>query len=187
MTVRSCFQPPGIVLSNRTCHIPVLLPEILQWLQPTAGMIVIDGTLGGGGHTLAMAEKVVPDGQVIGIDLDHAAIDRVQQRLGQLPVRLAQASFTEIPEVLESAGIQVVEGILLDLGLSSDQLADEQRGFSFQADSELDLRFDTSQGEPAWQLLSRIDERRLADIIYQYGEERFSRRIARRIRHIVET
>jgi 16S rRNA (cytosine1402-N4)-methyltransferase len=98
-----------------------------------------------------------------------------------LSIEVAEASYAEIPDVLDQLGIDAVDGILLDIGLSSDQLADTTRGFSFQSDGELDLRFSPECGEPAWQLLARLREKDLADLIYKYGEERFSRRIARRI------
>ena len=98
-----------------------------------------------------------------------------------LPVEAVAASYAEIPQVLADYGIPAVDGILLDLGLSSDQFADVERGFSFQADGPLDLRFDPERGEPAWRLLERLREQEIADLIYKYGEERFSRRIARRI------
>ena len=164
-----------------TCHIPVLLAEVFQWLAPAPGNIFIDGTLGGGGHTEALARAVEPSGLVIGIDLDPAALERCESRLSGLPVKIAAANYSEVPEILDELGINAVDGILLDLGLSSDQLADADRGFSFQADGPLDLRFDPQRGESAADLLAHIGEQRLADIIYQYGEERYSRRIAKKV------
>jgi 16S rRNA (cytosine1402-N4)-methyltransferase len=164
-----------------TCHIPVLLDEIVEWLQPAPGKRFVDGTLGGGGHTEALARRILPDGLVWGIDLDAAALTRCETRLAGLPVRLAAGSYTEIPDILAQENAPTVDGILLDLGLSSDQLADVSRGFSFQSDGPLDLRFDAERGRPAWELVAHLDERRLADLIYQYGEERYSRRIARQI------
>ena len=166
---------------NPSCHISVMPQEVLHWLEPTSGNTLVDGTLGGGGHTLALAKQVMPGGEVIAVDLDAEAIARVRPQVGQLPIRICQANFSEIPEILAGADISSVDGILLDLGLSSDQLADDERGFSFQAAGELDLRFDPGEGEPAWQLLSYINERSLANLIYNYGEERYSRRIAKRI------
>ncbi|HEX3997278.1 MAG TPA: 16S rRNA (cytosine(1402)-N(4))-methyltransferase RsmH [Pirellulales bacterium] len=162
-------------------HQPVLLAEVLQWLIPSGGQTFVDGTLGGGGHTRALAERVAPDGQVIALDRDPAAIERAAAGLAGFPVRLVQANFCDLPEVLEQCERPAVDGILLDLGLSSDQLADADRGFSFAADGPLDLRFDPSAGEPAWRLINRLSSEHLADIIYEYGEERFSRRIARAI------
>jgi 16S rRNA (cytosine1402-N4)-methyltransferase len=164
-----------------TCHIPVLFDEVIEGLAPVPGKIFVDGTLGGGGHTAALAKAVSPDGQVIATDLDPDALTRCEVRLAGLPVKIAAANYTEIPQVLRELGISEVDGILLDLGLSSDQLADAERGFSFQVDGPLDLRFDPDHGESAADLLSHIGEQRLADIIFQYGEERHSRRIAKKI------
>ncbi|MCH7752003.1 MAG: 16S rRNA (cytosine(1402)-N(4))-methyltransferase RsmH [Planctomycetes bacterium] len=168
-------------MSEPTCHIPVLPDQIVQWLEPAPGKTIVDGTLGGGGHTLALAQRVAPGGRIFSVDLDEQALARVRPLVGELPVLLAHGNFAELPELLQAEDIGPVDGILLDLGLSSDQLADTRRGFSFQADGQLDLRFDTSRGEPAWELIARLDQRSLADIIYQLGEERFSRRIAKRI------
>jgi 16S rRNA (cytosine1402-N4)-methyltransferase len=158
-----------------------MLDEVVHWLQPRAGMVLVDGTLGGGGHTRALAERVGPMGQVVALDQDPAAVDAATTSLAGLPVRVAHANFSELPEVLRELEITAVDGVLLDLGLSSDQLADQQRGFSFDASGPLDLRFNPTIGEPAWRLVNRLRAEQLADLIYQYGEERFSRRIARAI------
>ena len=168
-------------MPNPSCHIPVLLDEVLEWLAPQGGKVLVDGTFGGGGHTSALAKRVNPEGRVLAMDLDEQAIDRSQTIVESLPVELAIGSYTKIPELLAAHEIKQVDGILLDIGLSSDQLADHDRGFSYQSQGELDLRFDQSRGEPAWKLIGRLDERSLANLIYEYGEERFSRRIARRI------
>jgi 16S rRNA (cytosine1402-N4)-methyltransferase len=156
-------------------HVPVLPAEVLQWLDPRPGQIIVDGTLGGGGHTRLLAEKLADGGGfVVALDLDPAAVAAAERNLAGLPVKVAQANFTELPAVLDELKIDAVDGVLLDLGLSSDQLADNTRGFSFDAVGPLDLRFDPNEGEPAWQLLGRLPERALADLIYQNGEERFS-------------
>ena len=162
-------------------HVPVLLDEILEWLQPLPGKTLVDGTLGGGGHTRALAQLVAPDGLVIAFDRDPTAIESAAQRLVGLPIKLVEANFAEMPVVLEQLEIPAVDGVVLDLGLSSDQLADRQRGFSFDAEGPLDLRFNPHEGRPVWQLLERIDAEDLANLIYEYGEERLSRRIARKI------
>ena len=164
-----------------SAHVPVMLDEIVRRLDPRDGAVLVDGTLGGGGHTRALAERVGPDGTVIALDLDPAAIDRAERRLAGMPVKLARANFCDLPEVLDELKISAVDGVLLDLGLSSDQLADGSRGFSFATDGPLDLRFDPTSGEPAWRLLNRLSAEKLADVIYAYGEERHSRRIARAI------
>ena len=128
-----------------------------------------------------LAEAVGADGLVIAIDRDPHAIERGARELAGLPVRFAQANYCDIPEVLDALSIDAVDGVLLDVGLSSDQLADESRGFSFEADGPLDLRFDPTEGEPAWRIVNRLKADHLADLIYEFGEERYSRRIARRI------
>jgi 16S rRNA (cytosine1402-N4)-methyltransferase len=166
-----------------TEHVPVLATEVLEWLRPTVGQTFVDGTLGGGGHTRLLAEAVGPTGSVIALDRDATAVERATEELRGLPVRALQSNYSDLPEVLTGLEVESVDGILLDLGLSSDQLADATRGFSFQSTGPLDLRFDETRGEPAWKLVERLSAEHLADLIYQYGEERYSRRIAR---HIVD-
>ena len=158
-----------------------MLAEVLDGLSPQPGGVFVDGTLGGGGHTRALAERVGPSGRVIALDRDPAAVEAAGRHLADLPVKPLQANFCDLPEVLAELGVEAVDGILLDLGLSSDQLADQERGFSFSSTGPLDLRFDPMQGKPAWRLLERLSAEHLADLIYQYGEERYSRRIARAI------
>jgi len=167
-------------------HAPVLPAEVMSFLAVRPGMRVVDGTLGGGGHTRLLADAVGPDGLVIAIDRDPAAIDRGARELAGLPVRFAQANYCDLPEVLDALSIEAVDAVLLDVGLSSDQLADHDRGFSFDADGPLDLRFDPTEGEPAWRIVNRMKPESLADIIYEFGEERHSRRIARRIAAVRE-
>ena len=164
-----------------TVHVPVLLDAIVQWLDPRPGSVIVDGTLGGGGHARALIERVGPNGLLIGMDRDPEAIENAQQEFRDMPVRLAQANFCDLPEVLEQLDIKTVDGVVLDLGLSSDQLADRGRGFSFSADGPLDLRFDPMAGEPARRLINRLSAEHLADLIFHYGEERYSRQIARAI------
>jgi 16S rRNA (cytosine1402-N4)-methyltransferase len=173
--------------SQPTIHIPVLPQEVLHWLNPQPAQVIVDGTLGGGGHTRLLAERLAnggrksPDSFVLALDRDPAALAAAESSLAGLPVKIAQANFAELGDVLDELDIKAVDGVLLDLGLSSDQLADDARGFSFDSAGELDLRFDPDEGEPAWRLLARLKENEIADLIYQYGEERYSRRIARRI------
>lgn len=169
-------MPPG-----PTQHVPVMAQEVLDLLRPAPGQTFVDGTLGGGGHTRLLARAISPNGLVLALDRDPIAVERADTELSELPVRALHANFSDLPEVLEQLEIAAVDGILLDLGLSSDQLADAERGFSFQSEGPLDLRFDSSRGEPAWRLVERLSAEHLANLIYQYGEERFSRRIARRI------
>ncbi len=168
-------------MNSSSIHTSVLPTEVLSFLAVRKGARIIDGTLGGGGHTRLLAEAVGADGLVIAIDRDPHAIERGARELAGLPVRFAQANYCDIPEVLDALSIDAVDGVLLDVGLSSDQLADESRGFSFEADGPLDLRFDPTEGEPAWRIVNRLKADHLADLIYEFGEERYSRRIARRI------
>ncbi len=164
-----------------TQHVPVMADEVMTWIRPAAGQTVVDGTLGGGGHARLLAEAVGPTGRVIGLDRDPAAVEAASVELSDSPIRVCHANYSDLPELLAELGVAAVDGILLDLGLSSDQLADADRGFSFHSTGPLDLRFDTSRGEPTWKMLERLSAEHLADLIYQYGEERFSRQIARRI------
>ena len=158
-----------------------MLEEVALWLQAAPGKTLVDGTLGGGGHSAELARRVAPAGKVLAIDIDPEAIEKARPAIEDLPVEVAIGSYTAIPKLLRHQQQVCVDGILLDLGLSSDQLADVERGFSFRSRGPLDLRFDRSRGEPAWKLLARLDEKNLADIIYRFGEERLSRRIARRL------
>src|SRR4051794_31657555 len=168
-------------MATPTQHVPVLAREVVEWLRPAPDQIFVDGTLGGGGHTRLLAEAVGANGLVIALDRDAQAVERASDELRELPVRALHANYSDVPEILPGLNINGVDGILLDLGLSSDQLADADRGFSFQSTGPLDLRFDTTRGEPAIRLVTRLSAEHLADLIYKYGEERFSRRIARRI------
>ncbi|HEY2883476.1 MAG TPA: 16S rRNA (cytosine(1402)-N(4))-methyltransferase RsmH [Pirellulales bacterium] len=165
-------------------HVSVLPAEVLAGLNPQPGSTVVDGTLGGGGHTRMLAERVGPTGRVLSLDRDPEAIAHATADLAGLPVRLIQSNFCDLPEILAEQELKTVDGILLDLGLSSDQLADATRGFSFESDGPLDLRFDPDHGESAARIVNRLSAEHLADLIFHYGEERFSRRIAK---NIVET
>jgi 16S rRNA (cytosine1402-N4)-methyltransferase len=174
-------------------HISVMPAEVLEWLNPRPGQVIVDGTLGGGGHTRLIAERLrdgefmvgtahpTGGGFVLALDRDPAAIASAERRLAGLPIKVAQSNFCDLPQVLDELEIITVDALLLDLGLSSDQLADRERGFSFESDGPLDLRYSVEEGESAASLIARLPERELADLIYQFGEERFSRRIARRI------
>lgn len=162
-------------------HVPVLMAEVINALAPRVAGVYADGTLGGGGHTRALAEAVGPQGCVVAVDRDPAAVAKAAELLRGLPVRAIHANYADLPEVLDTLEIELVDGFLLDLGLSSDQLADRQRGFSFSLDGPLDLRFDPSGGEPAARLVNRLSEQHLAELIWAFGEERYSKRIARAI------
>lgn len=176
------MSPETPELSEKPAHQPVMLAEVLQWLAPREGMQIVDGTVGAAGHTAALAERVGPSGRVIGLDRDPEMLDLAESATRGQPVTLVQCPYSQIGEVLDELGIEGgVDGVLLDLGLSSDQLAWEHRGFSFQKDGPLDMRFDPDEGRTAADLVNSLKESELADIFYQYGEERHSRRVARRI------
>lgn len=162
-------------------HVSVLSAEVLEWLDPRPGKTLVDGTLGGGGHALLLAQRVSPGGLVIGLDLDPSAVAVAERKFEGQPVKVCHGNYCHLPEVLRGIDVELVDGIVLDLGLSSTQLADEERGFSFDSLGPLDLRFNPQHGEPAWRLLNRLSRRDLASILYQFGEERFSRRIAEQI------
>ncbi|QGJ69732.1 Ribosomal RNA small subunit methyltransferase H [Planctomycetales bacterium 10988] len=162
-------------------HIPVLSAEVLAGLRLSPGDRVADGTLGAGGHTRSMAEVVGKEGLVVSVDRDPEAVAAAEVNLKGLPVMVAVANYTELPEILAEVKQPKVKGILLDLGLSSDQLDARERGFSFQQDGPLDMRFNPEEGGSAAEWIAQSEEKELADLIYQYGEERFSRRIARAI------
>lgn len=166
---------------GQSIHIPVLVEEVIGGLQPQPSQTLVDGTLGGGGHTCLLAQRVEPGGRIIALDRDPEAIRRGIERFSESVVQIFQSNFCDLPEVMKQLDIESVDGVLLDIGLSSDQLADRERGFSYSSDGPLDLRFDPQAGEPAWRLLERLREKTLADLIYQNGEERLSRRIARKI------
>jgi len=170
-----------MVEQDEPIHVPVLMAEVINALAPRAGGVYADGTLGGGGHARALAEAVGPQGCVVAVDRDPAAVAKAAELLRGLPVRAVHANYADLPEVLDALKIEFVDGFLLDLGLSSDQLADRQRGFSFSLDGPLDLRFDPTGGEPAARLVNRLSEQHLAELIWAFGEERYSKRIARAI------
>jgi 16S rRNA (cytosine1402-N4)-methyltransferase len=165
-------------------HIPVLAEEVMSMLAPAPGSLQIDATLGGGGHTERILEATDPDGRLLGLDADGAAIarvvDRLQPRFGDRLVT-RQANFRELATVAPQAGFGQVDGAFFDLGLSSFQLADTERGFGFRAGGPLDMRFDTSRGVPAAELLATLDAAELTALFRQYGEEPKAPRIARAI------
>ena len=165
-------------------HLPVLADEVIEMLAPAPGSLHIDATLGGGGHTERILEAANPDGRLLGLDADPAAIARVQARLGPVysdRLVLRQANFRELADVAPAAGFGAVDGALFDLGLSSFQLADRERGFGFRTGGPLDMRFDTSRGVPASELLASLDTAELTALFRRYGEEPKAPRIARAI------
>ena len=165
-------------------HLPVLVDEVMEMLAPAPGSLHIDATLGGGGHTERILEATNPDGRVLGLDADPAAIARVAARLGERfgdRLALRQANFRDLAGIAPAAGFAAVDGCLFDLGLSSFQLADRERGFGFRAGGTLDMRFDTGRGVPAADLLASLDTAELTALFRRYGEEPKAPRIARAI------
>jgi 16S rRNA (cytosine1402-N4)-methyltransferase len=159
--------------------------EVIATLAVHSGGRYVDGTLGGGGHTALILARGTPDARVLGLDADPVALARVAARLGAEiaagRLTLRQANFAELARVALEAGMPQADGVLLDLGLSSDQLADPARGFAFATDGPLDMRFDLTRGPSAADLVQTLDETALADLLWRYGDERRSRAIARRI------
>ena len=164
-------------------HLPVLLAEVLDALRPTPGGTYVDCTVGAGGHAAAILDASSPDGRLLGIDADPEALATAAERLAPFGdrVRLVHRNYRELSRVLTETITPPPHGILLDLGVSSMQLDRAARGFSFQSDGPLDMRLDPTGGDTAADLVNTLPERELADLIFRYGEERHSRRIARSI------
>jgi 16S rRNA (cytosine1402-N4)-methyltransferase len=166
---------------DNALHVPVLQAEVLDWLQPRSTGLYVDGTLGLGGHTQALLERTAPAGRVIGFEWDEEAAGRAAARLSRYAdrFRIVPASYASLLPELDKLGISRIDGLLADLGVSSLQLDQAERGFSFRADSTLDMRMDRRNPVTAADLIARLSEEQLADILYYYGEERQARRIAR--------
>ncbi|MFN2569405.1 MAG: 16S rRNA (cytosine(1402)-N(4))-methyltransferase RsmH [Candidatus Dormibacteria bacterium] len=172
---------PDLPTSEASGHRPVLLHPLIQSLQPKPGHTVVDGTLGAGGITAALAERVLPGGRVVAIDRDPAAVAAGRARFAHLgdAVAIEHGDFAELDTILARRGISAVDAVTLDLGISSLQLDDPGRGFSFRFDGPLDMRFDPRGGSPtAADIVNRWPEEELAELIRAYGEESFARPIA---------
>jgi 16S rRNA (cytosine1402-N4)-methyltransferase len=156
----------------------------MKWLDPQPGQVVVDATAGVGGHSALLWERIQPTGTLIAIDQDAAMLTLAKERLPDPRIHWVHRNFEDLPSVLDELKIPTVDAILADLGFCSNQLSDPERGLSFHTDGPLDMRLDPTRGEPASALLRRFTEKDLADTFWQYGEERFSRRVAR---VIVET
>jgi len=168
-------------MTHDDTHVPVLYDEVLELLQPRPGGRYLDGTVGAGGHAQGILRASAPDGKLLALDRDAEAIAFARQRLAEYDQRvtLVKASYADMAAIAGRCGFDDFDGILLDLGLSSRQLADGQRGFSFLREGPLDMRFDASQGPTAADLINNLSEAELADIFWRYGEERRSRKWAR--------
>jgi 16S rRNA (cytosine1402-N4)-methyltransferase len=173
---------------NEFAHDSVLLAETLAWLKPRSGHVYADATMGAGGHTAAILDASAPDGRVIAVDRDLRAVENARTRLASYGDRVVvlHGEFRHLAELLHSVGLEQVHGVVADLGVSSPQLDNPERGFAFAEVGPLDMRMDESQEETALSLIERLSERELADVIYEYGDERRSRAIARSIRALFE-
>jgi 16S rRNA (cytosine1402-N4)-methyltransferase len=166
-------------------HVPVLCDQVAELLAVQPGEVVLDCTVGLGGHARMLAEPIGGEGLLIGTDVDESNLDLAARRLEGCgcPHRLFRCNFGEMDEALAAAAIDAVDVVLADIGVSSSQLADGRRGFSFQIEGPLDMRMDDRLPETASDLVNRLAESDLADLIYRYGQERYSRRIARAIHY----
>ncbi len=162
-------------------HAPVLPAEVLVLLDPAPGETWVDATAGAGGHAALLVDRIGATGRLIAVDQDDTMLARARERLAGRPVTYYHASFDQLREVLDAAGVTTVNGLLADLGVSSDQLDDPGRGLSFQREGPLDMRLNQTAGQTASWLVNHLSERELADIFWRYGEERFGFRVARRI------
>ncbi len=166
--------------NNHNEHTPVMLQEVLGVLKCTPGGIYVDATVGLGGHAQAILDHIQPDGLLIGLDRDRESLEKARTRLQPFSnrLRLLHENFKNLPLVLNNLAVGPLHGILVDLGVSSHQLLTSERGFSFQSDSMLDMRMDRTQRLTAADLVNTLSQEQLADILYEYGEEKLSRKIA---------
>lgn len=173
---------------NAFDHIPVMLDEVMEHLAPMPGGTYADVTLGGGGHSRAILERSAPDGKLIGTDRDPAALEAAGAALRMFGERvtLCKARIRDLREVLDTLHVECVDGVVADLGVSSAQLDQHDRGFSLANDGPIDMRMDPTEGETALELIGRSDAESLANVIYRYGEEHRSRRIARSLKRAYE-
>ncbi len=167
--------------SGRASHIPVLLNEVLEMLEIRENGVYVDATVGLGGHSSAILQRLGSDGALIGIDRDEDALSQAAVRLGNGRVHLRKGPFSEIGEIVTGIGKGNVDGVLFDLGVSMLQLKEHDRGFSFMSDARLDMRMDPSQRLSAWEVVNRYPEKDLQVILKEFGEEPLFRKIAKRI------
>jgi len=170
-------------ITDTPLHKPVMVDEVLDYLNLQSGQTILDCTVGGGGHAIRILDKIKPDGFLIGIDKDMEILQTTKQSLSKITdkFKLYHADYSDIDEVLRQADIDKVNGVLLDLGVSSLQFDQADRGFSFAKEAPLDMRMDRSCGITAQNLIQRLSETELGELLWKYGEERRSRRIARAI------
>ncbi len=164
-------------------HTPVLLDEALRYLISDVNGVYVDGTLGGGGHAEAICNQLGSEGRLVCFDADEDAIRFASERLKEFASRitLVHSNFKNLKSELTTLGVTSIDGLLLDLGISSFQIDEEARGFSFRGDEKIDMRMDRRQAVSGWDVVNTYDETQLADVLWKYGEERYSRRIAKKI------
>ena len=176
--------------NQTTFHTPVLARAVLSYLVTDLKGVYVDATVGGGGHAGRILEQLEREGRLVGVDRDEHAVISAQERLRKYGerVRIVRANFTQVRTIVGRLGINTVSGILLDLGLSSSQVDEEGRGFSFQRNERIDMRMDRQQELDGWMVVNRYSQDALADLLWRYGEEKLARRIAKRIvRHREES
>ncbi|MDP3041106.1 MAG: 16S rRNA (cytosine(1402)-N(4))-methyltransferase RsmH [Candidatus Omnitrophota bacterium] len=161
-------------------HVPVMLQEVLDFLKLQAGQTIVDATLGTGGHALEILKRITPKGRLIGIDRDENSLSVCRQRLSEFKdnTEFVHANFVDLDQVLNNLGIENIDGIVFDLGISSYQLQDAQRGFSFQEEGPLDMRLDKSSYICAYDLVNNLNENEISQMLWNFGQERWHNRIA---------
>lgn len=172
---------------SRPVHIPVMPREVLQFLQLSPGLTVLDGTVGAAGHSSLILKAIGPSGQLVGVDRDPMMLNFAAAKLTGQNFRLSRGSYLEAPEILRSHGLEKADRVLLDLGLSSDQLADRSRGFGFDAGGPLDMRFHPHEGRSAAQFLQQSTQTELQEVLETWGEEPAARRIAAEVHRRLQT
>ena len=162
-------------------HIPVMLHEVIDYLGLVPGATIVDATIGTGGHSLEILKKITPGGKLIGLDRDENSLAVCRQRLAEFngSFELVHSSFADLDQVLEKLGIEKIDGIVFDLGISTYQLKDVERGFSFQQEGPLDMRMDQSSYISAYDLVNNLNESEISNILWSFGQERWHNRIAR--------
>jgi 16S rRNA (cytosine1402-N4)-methyltransferase len=171
----------NIMENVRNAHVPVMLNEVLDYLKLSPGKVIVDMTMGTAGHSMEIVQRILPGGKLIGIDRDEESVEFCRQRLAPWKdsCELVYGNFSDIKAVLKRVGIKKVDGILFDLGISSFQLGDPQRGFSFQVEGPLDMRLDRKSYISAYDLVNNLNEQEFSSLLWNFGQERWHNRIAR--------
>ena len=161
-------------------HIPVMLEEVINYLELKPGMTIVDATMGTGGHSKEIVQRIMPGGRLIGIDRDKESLEICRQRLEEYvgACEFVHANFVDLDSVLNNLGVKKIDGIVFDLGISSFQLSDAQRGFSFQNEGPLDMRLDRESYISAYDLVNNLNEEEISELLWAFGEERWHNRIA---------